>query len=162
MAINKQKKKEIVEKAGEMIKNSESLVFVNFKGLKMNDTTAMRKELKKSGISYRVLKKTLLDRAIKEAKIEGEMPKLPGEIAVVSGGDSIAPAREIYSFQNKFKDSISIVGGIFERKFKAKEEMLSIAKIPGLQVLRGQFVNLINSPIQRFAVILNAIAEKKG
>jgi len=56
---------------------------------------------------------------------------------------------------------MSIIGGVFEGKYMNKEEMLGIATIPPLQTLRGMFVNLINSPIGRFAVALNQIATTK-
>lgn len=161
MPITKQKKKDIVEAAEDVVKKSLSSVFVSFKGLKVTDATVMRKDLKKVGVSYQVIKKTLLKRATVAAKIEGEMPDLTGAIAVASGNDLLTPAREIFNFQKKFKDSLSILGGIFEGRLIGREEMLSIATIPPLQVLHGQFVNLINSPIQGLVLALNAIAEKK-
>lgn len=162
MAINKQKKKEIVEKAEEILKKSGSAVFINFKGLKVNDATLMRKALKEEGVSYSVVKKTLLKRAASLAKIEGEMPELEGAIAVVYSDDALSSAREIYNFQKKFKENLSIVGGIFEGKLIGREKMLSIATTPPLQVLRSQFVNLINSPIQGLVIVLSTIAEKKS
>lgn len=160
MPINKQKKKEIVEKAEKILKASQSLVFVNFKGLKVTDATQMRKEFKKSNVGFSIIKKTLLDRALSGNKITGEAPSLEGEIAVAYGEDLIAPARETYNFQKKLKDNLSIVGGVFEGRYMSKEEMLSIATIPSLQTLHAQFVNLINSPIQGLVMALNAIAGK--
>ena len=161
MAINKQKKKEIVEKADKILAGSQSVVFVNFKGLKVTDSTAMRKEFKKQGVGYGVIKKTLLQRALAEKKIQGNVPELDGEIAVAYGEDLIVPAREVFNFQKKLKDNISIVGGVFEGKYMSKEEMLSIATIPSLQTLRAQFVNLINSPIQGLVIALSEIAGAK-
>ncbi len=160
MPISKQKKKEIIDKADKILKESQSLVFVGFKGLKVNDATVMRKELKKNKVGFGIIKKTLLQRALATTKTTGEQPALLGEVAVAYGEDLIAPAREVYAFQKKFKDSLSIVGGIFEGRYMSKEEMLSIATIPSLQVLHGQFVNLINSPIQGLVIALNAIADK--
>jgi ribosomal protein L10 len=65
-------------------------------------------------------------------------------------------------FTTKFKDKISIVGGIFQGAYKDQTEMIAIASIPSLDVLRGMFAQLINSPRQRFAVVLNAVAETKS
>ena len=161
MAISKQKKIETVEKADNIVKKSQSVVFVTFKGLKVTDTTVMRKELRKNSVGYRVIKKTLLERALSGNKVAGKVPQMDGEIAVVFGDDLIAPAREVYNFQKKFKNQVVIVGGIFEGKYMNKAEMLSIATIPSLQTLHAQFVNLINSPIQGLVMALNAIAEKK-
>jgi large subunit ribosomal protein L10 len=160
MAITKDKKKSILDRLDE-IKNIQSVVFVNFKGLPVFETTAIRRELAKGDVSYYVAKKTLVKKAFTEAGIEGDMPTLDGELAVVYGNDATGPAREIFAFQKKFDGKISIMGGVFEHKFVDKSQMEEIAKIPSMHVLRGMFVNVINSPIQGFAMAIKAIADKK-
>ncbi len=162
MAITKDKKKKIVEKAQDILAKGKSFVFVAFKRLKVADVTAMRKDLRTKEIGYFVSKKTLLRRALAGLKTTGDIPELSGEIALAYGADLIAPAREIYSFEKKFKDTLKIVGGIFEGEFIGREKMLAIATIPSTQVLYGQFVNLINSPIQRLVIGLDQIAQKKS
>jgi large subunit ribosomal protein L10 len=162
MPVTKDQKKEIVGKLSSIARDSKSVVFVNFHGLTVGDTSAMRKELREKGVEYFVSKKTLAKRALGEAGFQGEMPILDGELAMVYGSDLLAPAREVYEFQKKYKDGLTIIGGVFEGKFMDKEEMTGIALIPPLQVLYAQFVNLINSPIQRLAVVMNAIAESKS
>lgn len=161
MAITKQKKQSILEKL-DGIKGNESVVFVNFKGLPVSESTAMRHELAKSNVTYYVAKKTLVKKAFAQAGIEGDMPQLDGELAVAFGNDATGPAREVFAFQKKFDGKISILGGVFEHRFMDKTQMEEIAKIPSMHVLRGMFVNVINSPIQGFAMALNAIAEKKS
>ncbi len=116
MAITKDKKKAILDKL-DGIKNSESIVFVNFKGLPVAETTAMRRELAKGDVAYYVAKKTLVKKAFTEAGIEGDMPTLDGELAVVYGNDATGPAREIFAYQKKFDGKISIMGGVFEHRF---------------------------------------------
>ena len=73
----------------------------------------------------------------------------------------MAPAQNIKDFGKKYKDAIQIAGGVFQGVFKNKEEMVAIASIPSLDVLRGMFAQLINSPRQRFAVVLSKVAETK-
>lgn len=169
MAITKAKKGEVVEKLTKAFKSAASVVFVNFKGLTVGNTTEMRRTLKNEGISYSVAKKTLTARALDEQKFEGEKPELPGELALAWGlsagegadKDSLAPARSVYSFVKKFPENLKILGGVFEGRYMTNAEMLSIAQIPSMDVLRGKFVNIINSPIQRLAIALNEIAKKK-
>ncbi len=161
MAILKEKKKEILKKVKDAVDTSDSVVFVNFHGLGVSDTTELRKELRNKGIGYTVAKKTLVRRALDDAKVEGEMPSIDGELAIAYAKDLIAPAREVYTFQKQHKENLSILGGVFEGKYMNKEEMMEIASIPETPVLYGQFVNLINSPIQRFAVVLDQIAQSK-
>jgi len=160
MAISKDKKKAIAEGLADAISQANSVVFVNFHGLSVGDTTGLRKKLTEEGVGYTVAKKTLIKRALGEQGVKGDQPPLEGEVALAYGEDLIAPARGIYEFQKKHKDNIAIIGGIFEGAYKDKEAMTVIASIPPLQVLRGQFLNVINSPIQGLAVALNAVAAK--
>ena len=157
----KSKKEEIIKDLEGAIKSSPSVVFVNFHGLTAQTETMLRKNLRDAGVNYKVSRKTLLKRAL-AGKAEGEIPELGGEVALAYGTDMLAPAREVYNFAKTNKISLNILGGIFENNFVNSEKMMTIATIPSREVLLGQFVNLINSPIQRFAVVLNAIAEKKS
>ncbi|MEK7510881.1 MAG: 50S ribosomal protein L10 [Patescibacteria group bacterium] len=163
MAITKAKKVEIVDKITGALKDAASVVFVHFKGLSVADTAVMRKTLREQGIGYYVAKKTLMKRALAEAGIKGDLPELPGEIAMAwSAGDATLPAREIYEHGKKHKDALTIMGGVFEGMFKDKVAMNAIATIPPVPVLRGMFVNVINSPIQGFVIALDQIREKKA
>jgi len=161
MPVTKAKKAELVEEIAKAIKGAKSIVFVNFHNLVVADDMAMRRALRKEGVGYLVVKKTLAKRALNEAGITGTMPEFVGELAIVYGEDLTAPAREFYTFQKKYKDSVKIVGGVFEGKYMTLEEMTAIAAIPSQKTLYAQFVNLINSPIQRFAVVLDQIAKTK-
>lgn len=161
MPITKNKKSEIYEKIKDAAQVAKSIVFVNFKGLPVADTTAMRKELREKNVKYFVAKKTITAKALDEGKFEGALPELPGEIALAWGDDLIGPAREVYAFAKKYPEKVSIVGGVFEGKFMAKADMMEIATIPSIETLHGMFVNIINSPIQRLAVVLDAVAAKK-
>lgn len=165
MAVTRTQKKDILGTL-ENIFTKQSAVFVNFHGLTVSDVSNMRKSLKGDGVKYTVAKKTLIKKALGEKKLAGEIPNLPGEIAVVypvaaDTDDVTAPARGVYAFQKKFDGRVSIVGGILDGAFLAAPEMLAIATIPSRQVLLGMFVNVINSPIQGLAVALGQIAGKK-
>jgi len=160
VAITKAKKEVILAKLGEVKDSAETIVFVHYKGLSVADTTAMRKELREKGVGMFVAKKTLMMRAF-DGAYTGTVPTLDGEIAVAYSADPMAPAQNMKEFASKYKDKISIVGGVFGGVYKDKAEMIEIAAIPGLDVLRGMFAQLINSPRQRFAVVLNAVADTK-
>lgn len=162
MAITRQKKEEIVSKVAEVAKSAKTLVFANFKGLTVAEQNEMRKAFKPMGIGYTVAKKSLLKRALETAKYEGTMPELSGEIALAYAEDELAPPRELAVFVKKFTGHLSFAGGVFGGKFVNKEEMISIAAIPGMDTLRAMFAQVINSPRSRFAVVLGQVAEKKG
>ncbi|NLE07293.1 MAG: 50S ribosomal protein L10 [Parcubacteria group bacterium] len=162
MAITKEKKKEILARLNDIITKSKSIVFVNFNKLSVKDASEIRRALRSENVGYLVAKKSLLRKTLESIGIKGEAPALEGELAITFGEDLLSPARGIYDFQKKLEGKVSILGGIFEGEFKSKDEMVSIASIPSMDVLRGMFVNIINSPIQRFAVALGQIAEKKN
>ena len=159
--LQKSKKEEMIKDFEGAIKNSESVVFVNFHGLKVSDETLLRRSLRGEKVGYKVGRKTLIKRAL-TGKAKGEIPELGGEVAIAYSKDATASAREIYNFQKTHKGMLDILGGIFEGKFLNKSEMMEIAMIPSREVLYAQFVNLINSPIQRFAVVLDQIANKSS
>lgn len=163
MPVTRKQKEEVVGSVKKSIKDATSIVLVNFHGLKVSDAGAFRRKLRESGVKYTVAKKTLATKAFAESEIGGEMPTLEGELGIAFGtnDDVTAPAREIYVFQKKLEGFISIIGGVFEGMYKNKEEMTQIAQIPGMQTLRAQFVNIINSPIQGLVIALSAIADKK-
>jgi large subunit ribosomal protein L10 len=160
VAITKAKKETILAKLETVRDTADSIVFVHYKGLTVGNTTAMRKALREKGVGYFVAKKTLMKRAFAD-KFTGTMPELEGEIAVAYSEDAIAPAQNVKVFAGQFKDNISIVGGVFQGVYKTREEMIEIASIPPLDVLRGMFAQLINSPRQRFAVVLDKVAGTK-
>lgn len=168
MAITKAKKQEVVSKITDAAAKAASVVFVHFKGLSVEDTSAMRKNLKGEGVSYMVAKKTLIRQALSDKGYTGTMPELPGEIAIAwsdvgeDGGDPTLAARDIYEHGKKFPGALSIVGGVYDGVFQDANGMNAIATIPPVPVLRGMFVNVINSPIQGLAIVLGQIAEKKA
>ena len=163
MAITKAKKQEINKKLSSALTDSATSVFVSFTGLGVEDNNMLRKALKQNDSDYLVAKKTLIKRAMDATKISGDQPDLgEGMVALAFGTDPMAPAREVFEFSKTNKESITILGGIFEGSFKSQAEMMEIATIPGMDVLRGMFANVINSPIQRFAVVLGQVAEAKA
>ena len=161
MAINRERKEELLNKAKDIFAHSSTAVFVHAKGLSAGDTTQMRSQMVKSDVGYAVIKKTLVHKALDESSIQGERPNFDGELSIAYGNDLIAPARLVREFEQKHKEQIAIVGGVFDGAFMDKEAMSEIANIPDMHTLRGMFVNIINTPIQQLASGLNALAEKR-
>ena len=156
-------KEKALAKANEIFDSSESAVFVHFNGMPAEDTREMRAKMTSEGVGYSVIKKTLIKNAAAASKVEGEIPVLDGEIALAySDSDATVPARLVKEFAKSTKNKVQIVGGVFEGKFQDQEQMNAIADIPSLDVLRGMFVNVINSPIQRTAIALSEIAKAKA
>lgn len=163
MAITKDKKRAISAKLDEALAAAKAAAFVGFNKLTVADSSAMRRGLKKEGVRYFVAKKTLLRRALAERGYAGEIPDLPGEVALVWSAeeDITLPARSVYGFAEKLKGAVTLLGGVFEGGYADREKITAIATIPPVPVLRGMFVNVINSPIQGLVVALDKIREQK-
>ncbi|MGC9602289.1 MAG: 50S ribosomal protein L10 [Minisyncoccia bacterium] len=166
MAITRQKKEEVVAKVEGIATQSSTIVFAHVTKLGVAEQNEMRRALRAQNVGYTIAKKTLLNLGLSKAKFGGAEPKLEGEIAIAyglpaqAGADELAPAREMAVFIKKYPEQLSFAGGVFGGAFVDRARITSIASIPGMQALRAQFVQLINSPLQRFAVVLNAKAEK--
>ena len=164
MAISKDKKIAILAKLTDAFKEASSIAFVSFSKLTVKDASRVRKELGDTGVRYYVAKKTLIRLALKQKGYDGEIPELPGEVAVAwtaMDADTTAPARGVYDLGKKLKGAITLVGGVFDGVFADAVKMTEIALIPSLGALRGMFANIINSPRARFAIALGEVAKIK-
>ena len=155
MAITRDRKQAVYDKLVNDISSSESVVFVNFHGLGVSDTTELRRALRDKGLGYYVAKKTIIRRALDGANIEGNQPALDGEIAVAFGDDPVAPAKEVNEFVKKHKESLQMVGGVLEGRYLAAEETVSLANLPSQEELRGKLVNVMYAPVTGFVRTLN-------
>lgn len=163
MAISKNKKSEIIAKVTDALSEAASVAFVGFTKLTVADASKLRGELKQAGVKYFVAKKTLLKRALVARGYEGTLPELPGEVAMAwTAEDITAPSRGVYEFGKKMKGALTLLGGVFEGSYADAEKITAIATIPPVPVLRGMFVNVLNSPIQGLVIALDQIREKKG
>jgi large subunit ribosomal protein L10 len=157
MAITKAKKTTIKDNLENKIKDAESMVFVNFHGLKVSETNALRKSFRSKGLGYTVAKKTLIRLALQNSKIEGTLPTLDGEIAMVYGSDAVLPAKELAVFEKQFKDKVKAVGGVLEGKYMDAAQVKVLSKIPGREVLYGKLVNVMYAPVSGFVRTLNGV-----
>ncbi|MEK7610479.1 MAG: 50S ribosomal protein L10 [Patescibacteria group bacterium] len=164
MPITKAKKQTIVSALVDRFKQAETVVFVNFRGLNVASANELRRDLRERAVGYTVAKKTLLRRALADSgrAIRGECPELAGEVAMAYGVDAIAPAREIHRFQQKIKEGLIILGGIFAGEYVDAARMTELAAIPGREILYAELLNLFNSPIAGLVRTVNAIATKNN
>ncbi len=163
MAISKDKKREIIEKLTDAFKEASAITFVGFTKLTVADSSKMRNELAQAGVRLFVAKKTLIRKALETRGYAGTLSELPGEVAVAwTTADVTAPARGVHEYGKKLKGVLTLLGGVFENAFVDASQMVAIATIPPMPILRGMFVNVINSPIQGLVVALDKIREKKA
>lgn len=154
MPKTKIEKQQIVSDLTDQFKRQKAAVFVDFRGLDNKAIVGIRGKVRGEAMEYKVAKKTLLRRALKEAGLN-ELPSFEGEIATVFGfEDEVSPARVLYGLQKK-NDKLKILGGILENVFIGKDEVLALAKLPTKQELLARLVGTMNAPIQNFVYVLN-------
>ena len=166
-------KKALVKDLNEKIAGSLAGVVVAYNGISVADDTKLRKSLRESGDEYKVVKNTLLGRALKEAGIDGLDSVLEGTTAIaISQEDYVGAAKILCEYAEKNKN-FQVKAGFVDGKMIDAEGVKNLAKLPSKEVLLAQVLGGLNAPITGFATVLNgtlkglvvalnAIAEKKG
>ncbi len=155
-------KQPIVQEISEQIKDAQSVVVVDYRGLTVAEDTQLRKQLREAGVAYKVYKNTLVNFAIKGTDFESLSDVLEGPNAfAISTTDATAPARVIAKFA-KTAPALEIKAGVVEGTFYDADGMKAIATIPSREELLSKFLGSIQSPITNFARVINQIAEKGG
>ena len=155
-------KQPIVDAIAEEIKDAESVVLVNYRGLTVAQDTELRKQLREAGVLYKVYKNTMMKRAFEGTVCEGLEEHLEGPSALaVSKDDATAPARILCNFA-KTADKLELKGGVVEGTYYDAKAINVIASIPSREVLLGRLLGSMQSPIANFARVINQIAEKNG
>ena len=152
----------IVDEIAENIKDAQSLVVVDYRGLTVEQDTQLRKNLREAGVIYKVYKNTFITRAIKGTEFEGIQEYLEGPTAIaVSKDDATAPARVLANFA-KTAQALEIKAGIVEGTLYDAKGMGTIAAIPSRDELLSKLLGSFKNPITNFARVMNQLAEKGG
>ena len=155
-------KKPIVDEISASIKDAQSVVLVDYRGLTVEQDTQLRRNLREAGIIYKVYKNTFMNFAFKGTEFEGLTQYLEGPSAVaISTDDATAPARVLAEFA-KTADKLEIKAGVVEGTVYDAKGIASIASIPSRDVLISRLLGSIQSPITNFARVMNQLAEKGG
>ena len=158
--ILNQKKEEVSKLAAEM-KEAKLILLTDYRGINVADDTTLRKDLRNTEASARVIKNNTTRRALKEAGIEGLEDKLVGPTAVVmSNGDYLEPSKVIYKF-SKDNEFYKIKGGVIEGKVMTAEEIITLAKLPSRETLLSMLAGALLGNISKVAVALNEVKKLK-
>lgn len=155
-------KRPIVEEISANIKDAQSVVLVDYRGLTVEQDTQLRKNLREAGVIYKVYKNTYMNFAFKGTEFESLSQYLEGPSAVaISSDDATAPARLLSEFA-KTADKLEIKAGVVEGTMYDAKGMETIASIPSREVLISRLLGSMQSPVANFARVLKQIAEKGG
>lgn len=155
-------KQPIVQEISEYIKDAQSVVLVDYRGLTVEEDTQLRKQLREAGITYKVYKNTLMNFAFKGTACEEMAPYLEGPNAIaISKDDATAPARILAKFA-KTAPALELKAGVVEGTFYDEAGIKAVANVPSREELLSKLFGSLQSPITNLARVLNQIAEQGG
>jgi len=152
-------KQPIVQAIADDVKDAQSVVLVDYRGLTVAEDTVLRKELREAGILYKVCKNTMMKRAFEGTDYAQLGEHLEGPSAlVVSKEDATAPARILVKFA-KTAPALELKAGVIEGTVYDTAGLLTLSQIPSREELLSKLLGSIQSPITNFARVLKQIAE---
>lgn len=151
-----EKKKQRVSEIAEQLNGSISGVLVDYKGITVENDTKLRAELREAGVSYAVIKNSLLSRACEEVGY-GELTEiLVGSTAVaLSEEDAIAPAKIVAKYAKQLNEHFEIKGGFVEGRVVDLTEINRLAELPSREELIAKALGSMNAPISGLVTVLN-------
>ena len=155
-------KKSIVSVLTEKIQKATAGVIVDYKGITVEEDTALRRECRENGVDYAVVKNTLLRFAFNNTGLGDLDDLLNGTTSLALCDDPVAPARVMANYAKKLNDKFEIKGGFMDGRPVDLATINSLASIPALPVLQAQVLGTMLAPITGLAVVLKQIAEKQG
>ena len=154
-------KEAVVSEIKEKFEGAQSIIFLDYRGLTVEEVTNLRNKMRAAGVEYKVLKNTMIKRATDSLGIEGLDSVLEGPTAVAIGKeDPVAPAKILSDFVKAAKKT-EIKGGIVFGKAASLAEIQSLATLPSKEQLIASLMSVINGVTSKFVRTLEAIRVQK-
>ncbi len=160
-AVLEKKAQQVADISGK-ISSAVAGVLVDYKGITVADDTALRANLRNSGVTYAVVKNTILKRAIAGTALEGLSDVLEGTTAIaVSDSDYVASAKILSEYAEKH-DNFKVKGGFLDGEVISLDKINELAKLPSREVLLATVAAAFQAPVASFARAIKAVADKGG
>lgn len=161
MSLNRSEKQAVVEEVTGLAAQAQTLVMAEYRGITVADMTRLRSDARKQGVTLSVLKNTLARRAVSGSAFEVVADQMTGPLIYGFSVDAVAAAKVVADFA-KTNDKLVIRAGAYGGKALDAGGVKQLASIPTKEVLLAQLCGLLMSPVSRTAVVLGALAAKKG
>lgn len=160
MSANQEAKKVVVSEIQDKLDRAQGVVFLDYRGLTVEEVTELRNQCRAANVEYRVLKNKLIDRAANNLSIEGLTPYLEGPTAVAFGyDDPVAPAKVLCKFIEKTKKT-EIKCGLVDNRLLDVKGVEALSELPPKEVLVAKLLGSLNSPISGFVGVLSGTIRK--
>ena len=161
MSLNRSEKEAVVQDVTGLAAKAQTLVMAEYRGITVADMTKLRSDARSKGVALSVLKNTLARRAVAGSAFEVVADQMTGPLIYGFSEDAVAAAKVVADFA-KTNDKLVIRAGVYGGKALDADGVKQLASIPTKEVLLAQLCGLLMSPISRTAVVLGALAAKKG
>jgi large subunit ribosomal protein L10 len=161
LSLNRSEKEAVITEVTGLAAKAQTLVMAEYRGITVASMDKLRVSARNSGVSLSVLKNTLARRAVAGSPFEVVAEQMTGPLVYGFSEDAVAAAKVVADFA-KTNDKLVIRGGVYAGKALDVEGVKQLASIPSKEVLLAQLCGLLMSPISRTAVVLGALATKKG
>ena len=156
MSANFEAKKQLVEEIKDKFSKAKTLAFVDYRGITVDEDTAMRRKFREAGCEYKVYKNRLMLKALSDLGIECSANYFEGTTAVAIGyEDEVAPAKILCDTISKTK-KMAIKFGILNGVSVSAENIEALAKLPSKEELIAKLLGTLNNPITSLCRVLNA------
>lgn len=153
-------KKVVVAEIVDKMRESQSTVVVEYRGLSVREVTELRRALRAEDVEFKVYKNTLAQRAAEEVGFNDLTETLTGPNAIAFGKDAVAPARVLAKFA-KDHDKLILKAGAVEGKVVDVDTIKALSALPNREGMISMFLSCLQSPVRSFACVVKAVADQK-
>ena len=159
MSLNREEKAEVIEEVSAELAKAQSVIIAEYRGLDVASVTVLRKSARESGVYLRVLKNTLVRRAVADTPFEGLSDQLVGPLMYAISDDPVAAAKVLSEFA-KSNDKLVIKGGAMPNSLLDVEGVKALATMPSRDELLAKLLGTMQAPIAQFVRTLNEVPTK--
>ena len=159
MALNREEKAAVIEEVSAQVAQAGSIVLAEYRGLTVEKITQLRKQARESGVYLRVLKNTLVRRAVKDTPYEKLADQMVGPLMYGISADPVAPAELIASFA-KANDQLVVKGGAMPNVVMDVAGVQALATMPSREELLAKLLGTMQAPVATFVRTLNEVPTK--
>ncbi len=160
MGLNLNDKKAIVAEVSAEVAKAQTLVVAEYRGIEVGDLTALRKKAREGGVYLRVLKNTLVRRAVADTSFAGLADQMVGPLIYAFSADAVAAAKVLQDFA-KGNDKLVLKAGCYGGKVLDKAGVQALASIPSREELLAKLLGVMQAPVSGFVGTLAALAKKR-
>jgi large subunit ribosomal protein L10 len=160
MGLNLNDKKAIVAEVSAEVAKAQTLVVAEYRGIEVGDLTALRKKAREGGVYLRVLKNTLVRRAVVDTSFAGLTDQMSGPLIYAFSADAVAAAKVLQDFA-KSNDKLVLKAGCFSGKVLDKAGVQALASIPSREELLAKLLGVMQAPVSGFVGAVAALAKKR-